>query len=267
MVKKAAVVLVAVCLVLFFGRNVLGGMAVSGMVRAVTGLRLDMNLNVDLFGSSVGVRGLKLYNPAGFSNSVMMDLPDLFVRYNLGALLGGKIHLQEVRLNLREFLVEKNEKGALNLDSLKFVQEKKRQGASPSQPGRKQEFKIDRLHLKVGKVVYKDYSNGGDPSVEEFNVNLNETYEGVSSPEMLASLVVARALTNTAIARLTHFDLGSLTRDLTGNIKKVTSRAVDAVNATITTGLDAGSKVLDSTKEATGKATDTLKRFLPVKKE
>lgn len=266
MIKKAAVVLVAVCLVLFFGRNMLVGMAVSGAVRAVTGLRLEMRLNVDLFGSSVGVRNLKLHNPAGFPDPVMMDLPELFVHYDLGAFLGGKVHLREVRLNLSEFLVEKNGKGSLNLDSLKFVQQKKQQGAA-AQPAPKQEFTIDRFQLKVEKVIYKDYFEGGDPSIQVFNVNLNETYEGVNSAEMLANLVVARALTNTAIARLTNFDLGLLTRDLTGNIKKITSRAADAVNATVTTGLDAGTKVLDLTKESVGKTTDSLRKVLPVKKE
>ncbi len=238
---------------LFVGKDIVAGIAVSGVVRAVTGLRLSMNLSVGIFKPVIRVRNMKLYNPAGFSQPVMMDMPELAVRYDLGAFLKGGVHLQEALVDLKEFTVERNAKGQLNLDALKFVQEKKARGKAP--PPARQNFQVDRLRLKVGRVVFKDFSVS-PPNTVEFPLNLDESYTGIRSPQVLGSLIVARALTKTAIARLTHFDIDSLVGDLSGTVRRATGLATDLAGGAVDTGFDAAKK--------TG---DTLKNLLPFKRE
>jgi len=104
-------------------------------------------------------------------------MPEIYVDYDLPAIFKGKVHLEEMRLNMNEFVVVKNEKGELNLDALKVVQaqkEGKKPEAKAKEGGKIPEIQIDTLKLKVGKVVYKDYSGGGNPTVREFKVNLDE---------------------------------------------------------------------------------------------
>ena len=133
--KKAVFLILFVLLVaLPQAKNVIANMAVSGGVKAITGLTLNIrNLSVGVFRSAIGIKGLTLFNPSGFKDRVMVDMPELYVNYDLGAFRKGKVHLKEARLNLREFTVIKNEKGQLNLDSLKVVQAQKEQKTSQCQ--------------------------------------------------------------------------------------------------------------------------------------
>ena len=111
----------------------------------------------------------------------MLDMSEIYVDYDLPAILGGKIHLRTVRINMSEFVVVKNAKGELNLDALNVVKEQKgAKTAAPAEKGKAPEIQIDVLELKVGKVLYKDYSKGGAPQVQEFNLNLDERYTDIA---------------------------------------------------------------------------------------
>ena len=89
-------------------------------------------------------------------------MPEIYVDYDLPAIVKGKVHLTEVRINLKEFMVVKNEKGELNLDSLNVVQEqqprkKRAKEPEPKEEGKEPDLQIDVLELKIGKVIYKAF--------------------------------------------------------------------------------------------------------------
>ena len=213
-------VIVAVIAVLVIGRNFFVKAAVEAGVKAVTGLSLEMSrLDIGLFKTTLEIKGLKLYNPEGFEDKLMADLPEIYVDYNLKKVFQGKVHLPEVRLNLQQFTVVKNAQGALNLDALAAVQQKKA-GASPapakpaeSKPAAMPDMQIDLLRLDIGNVVYKDYSGGrADADVQTYEVNIHETFKDITDPQSLVKLVVTKALARTSIAALTGFDVKSLTQ-------------------------------------------------------
>ena len=169
-IKIIALVLIVVVVGSFF-KDVLIKSAVESGVKIVTGLKLSISsFRVGLINTMVGIKNLKLYNPAGFKDRVMLDMPEIYVDYNLGAIMKGKIHLEDLKINMNEFVVVKNEKGELNLDSLKVVQSSKKKEA-PKTSGKAAkipEIQIDSMELKIGRVIYKDYSKGGDkPVVQE----------------------------------------------------------------------------------------------------
>ena len=205
-------ILVALVVGVVLAKNVIAKTAIMGGVKAMTGLDLQIRgMQVGLLKRAVGVQGLILKNPSGFSDPVMMDLPDIYVAYDLGAFLTHKIHLQEVRLHMKEFNVIRDQQGRLNLDALKVVQESKGKTLPPRQaPQPAPEMLVDTLHLQIGKVVYKDYSRGGKPVVQEFPINLDEQYTHITSPQSFAALIVSRALMRTSLARLTNINLASL---------------------------------------------------------
>ena len=80
-------------------------------------------MDIGIFKTLIGINELQLYNPSGFVDELMFDVPEIYVDYDLGAFMKGRTHLEEVRLHLKEFIVVKNEAGELNLDSLKVVKE------------------------------------------------------------------------------------------------------------------------------------------------
>jgi uncharacterized protein involved in outer membrane biogenesis len=227
----------------------------------MTGLNLTIrSMSVGVLKSAVGINGLRLHNPSGFPDPVMVDLPEMYVDYDLGAFVGGKVHLEEVRLNLKEFIVVKDAQGRVNLDALKVVQESKGAPAEKPQPAaHAPQMQIDVLQLKVGKVIFKDYSKGGEPSVQEFPLNLDERYEHITNPQMLAGLIVSRALMNTTVAKLTGVDLTAVQAQVGEQMKQAT----ELVAGTAKDAADVGKAAFGTAKDSVQKTADTLKKALP----
>ena len=279
-----------ILIVLFIGKNMIIKTSVTTGVKAVTGLKLSIrSMNVGVFKSLLGINELQLYNPAGFEDKLMVDLPEIYVDYNLGAIMGGKVHLEEVRLNLKEFIVVKNEAGELNLDSLRVVKEA--EGEEATKEDEKQEktempdIQIDLLKMKIDKVIYKDYSKGTPPKEKVFNVKIDEQYENITNPQSFIRLIIFKALKNTTIASLTNFDLGKLQSGISGTVKKTTEMAQEATDRALEAGKnanekarktarktvekatnagnDASEKIQESARESVEKAAGSIKKLLP----
>jgi len=267
-----AIVLVVI-IALFFGKNMIIKTSVTTGVKAMTGLKLSIrSMNVGVFKSLIGINELQLYNPSGFKDKLMMDLPEIYVDYNLGAIMGGKAHLEEVRLNLKEFIVVKNEAGELNLDSLRVVKETEGEEAEKDDSKKEKtempDIQIDLLELKIDRVIYKDYSKGGSPKVREFNVNIDERYENITDPQSFVRLIIVKALKNTTIASLANFNIGKLQKGLTDTVRKTAEKALQAPGNAVEAGKDLiEEKAAETAKETVGKAADTLKKFLPFGKK
>lgn len=239
-ILKISVIIIALIAGLFVARNMAIQTAVQTGVRFMTGLKLNMHsFHLSILGSSIGMRDLALFNPRGFRDPVMVEMPEVYVDYELAPLFQGNVHLKEVRIYLKEFVVVKNEKGQLNLDSLKAVQTQKKEQAAPktkARPaaggvkGKVPKMRIDVLKLRIEKVIYKDYSRAKNkPFVQEFNMNLNESYANITNPYGIVSLIVVKVLMNTSIARLTGFDLGSLEGSVSDVLASSRKIAADAV--------------------------------------
>lgn len=251
--KKIRLVVLIIVIALFgiiLARNFVVKTAVSVVVKAITGLDLNIGkISIGIFKTAVEIKDLKLYNPRTFPDKVMIDMPKIYVHYDLGALIVGKIHLKKAEIDLNELYVVKNKAGQLNLDSLKVVQEnKKEQGDNKTAKAKIPDVRVDDLYLKIGKVIYKDYSRSEEPKITTYVVNINQRYKDINNAYALGSLIVVQALTNTSISRLTGFDVSPLTRgigNITGSAVKVTGQVVGGV---WDTGKKAGSSVVDAAK-------------------
>jgi len=253
---KIGVVILVLVVGLFLAKDMIVKTAVTTGVKLVTGLKLDIaSLKIGLFNTLIDIKQLKLYNPQGFPDKLMLDMPEIYVDYDPFALLKKTIHLQEVKINLKEFVIVKNSKGEVNLDSLKAVQESKKK-VEPAQKAEMLPFKIDVLELKVGKVIYKDYSKGGEPKVTESDLNLNERFENITDPYAVTTIIVFKCLMNTTVGKLVNFDLGPLEKRLGGTLSGAANVTKDAAKTTV----EAGKKVIGGT-------TSTLKNLLPFDKK
>ena len=259
---KILVVVVVALVALSFLKDIAIKTAVERGTEMVTGLKLKIGgFSAGILNTSVDIKDLKLFNPQGYADKVMLDMPKIYVSYDLPRILGGTVYLKNVMIDMKEFTVVKNEKGELNLDALKVVKEEKAGAkAAPEKQGKAPKMHIDKLQLRIGKVVYKDYSKGGAPQIQEFNVNLDESYSNIDDPTALVSLIVVKALTNTSIARLTNFDVSGLSSNFKGTMETATKTATDA----------AGKVAQQATQEATKQAgevaktaAETVKKMLP----
>jgi hypothetical protein len=221
-------ILLGLLLLLYIFKDAIIKSAIEGMVGNTVGLRLKIKgLKADIFKASIDIKGLQLFNPRGFPDRLMADIPQIYIDYNPDGLFKNKVHIRKARIELNEFLVVKNKDGILNLRSLKTIpadQKKKKPTVRASS------LQIDVLELKIGRAVYKDYTKGEPPIIKEFNINLDEKYTNITDIRVLVNLIVAKALARTTIAELANFNLEIL-RDSISRVSQATgdiaSRAVD----------------------------------------
>jgi len=252
--KKLGIVvgiIVVIFVFLLVFKNVIIKMAIEQATKKVTGLELTIGkMNVSFLAAKVDVTEMRLLNPAGFPDKVMIDVPKFLVDVELASLFKPRKHVETLELNLHELMVERNKERKLNIDALTALGQKKQEGKKPveEKEGKQQkqvpQVTIDKLILKIGTVTYKDYSLAGTPLTKTFNIEINEVYRDVTDLNALVKLIIVRALENTGIAQLADFDLGSLKGDV-GDILKT---GVSGVT-------EAGQKELPTT---TGEATKKL---------
>ena len=265
--KREVITIPAIVLVLlialFFAKNVIIKTSVTAGVRTMTGLKLSIRgMDFGIFKTLIGINELQLYNPSGFVDELMFDVPEIYVDYDLGAFMKGRTHLEEVRLHLKEFIVVKNEAGELNLDSLKVVKEEEKEviDEGKKEKTKTRELQIDVLELRIDKVVYKDYSKGTPPKVKEYNVNIDDRFENITDPKTFGRLIIVKALKNTTIASLTNFDLGKLQRGISGTVRKTAEKALETPGRAIEIGKDAGEKARETAEEKVKKAIEAEKK-------
>ena len=208
--KKTGIIL-AVIVIIFIGLGVSKDFLLKSAVTAGVSQVMGAPVHIDsfalgVFKPAVRIKGLKLYNPRGFPDLALIDIPEISVDYDLPALLKGRLHLPLLVVNLKEMVVIKNQEGKLNVDSLTVAQKQeqppketkvKKSGRPSSKP---LSMQIDLLTLSIGKVVYKDYSKGGQPAVNAYDIGIKDkAFKNITSAEQLASLVMVEAMGPAAI--------------------------------------------------------------------
>lgn len=240
---KKFVIVVFIVLILFaaffiIARNTTIKFCVERSVESLTGLPLAIkSLNVGILESSLQIKDLVLFNPEGYPDRIMADIPEVYVDYDFFPLLKRKLHIKEARLYLQEFVIVKNKGGGSNLDSLKAIKEKKtlneKEGQSQQkQPMKKMDFQIDLLKLKIDKVVFKDYSAGSRPNITEMAIHIDETFENITDSKQLVSLIVFKSMMHTGIDSIVNVDLLDLQNITEGTMKSTVGFARGAVRLT-----------------------------------
>lgn len=207
MKKWQIILLVIVVGVIGIGsaKNILIKNAITVAVPQVLGtpVRID-NLQVGIFRPVVHMQGIKIYNPPGFPSEPFVDIQEVKVQYDLGAVLRKDLHLPLVILKMKEVVMVKNKEGKLNLDSLKIAEQKeapakKEKPADGKKPAQELAMRIDRLELDLGKVVVKDLKDD-PPSVLAYDVGVhNKVYKDIKSAQQLSALVLLEAMGPTGI--------------------------------------------------------------------
>jgi len=239
--KVFAILFILVILVFAIGilKDTFLTIYVERTVSASTGLRLKIvGLRTALIKGRVDISELRLFNPFHFKDRVMLDLGHIYASYDFGALLKRHIHLNKLDIDLKEFMVVKDKVGKLNLSSLKVV--KYNEKPDDKREGLKSgifTLQIDSLHLKIGKVVYKDYTHGKKPRVKTYEINMNERFTDIDDIHNLISVVMIKALSKTDIGLLAGFNLELLQAGVVGKsivaAEKVTSSAYKGVKKLI----------------------------------
>ena len=209
---KIVVIILAVFLVLHIVKNttvkVLAQSAMTGVMHVPVNIG---SLNLSLLASKIDIKNMRIQNPSGYKERVMVDLRQIKVDFNPWRLPKGEVHFEEVRIDLKEIVVVKNKDGKLNVDALKSSKKEATKGSpkKPSSSKKAPKMRIDEFYLTVGKVVYKDYSQGGAPKEEVFEIGIKDRkYTNIQDPSMMVSLVMFEALTRHSLSKIAALDMG-----------------------------------------------------------
>lgn len=248
--KKLFMVIIILAALLFgfvFTRNIIVKTVLIKGIKAIAGVDIEVGkVNIGLTNTLIGINNLKIFNPAGSVDKIMADFPEIYVDYDLGAFFKKQVHLENLKLDLKELVIVQDAKRQVNVNSLKALLPKQSSKPAP-------EIKIDELSLRIGKVIYKDYSSR-EPSVREFNLNIDEHYKNITDPKSLVSTILARALMNIGIPNINIADLKKSAAQNVESAKSLVAGQLEGIKST-------GQDTTGAAKEAVKETADSLKQM------
>lgn len=229
----AFIIIIAFVFAFFLAKDLIVKTIFEKTVTALSGLQITVNsIDVGIFNPSIRVKGMVILNPSSSfpDDKVMAEINELYVDYDISSYFRKELHIRDMVFDVGLVNVVRNKNRENNLNSLKVVKAletaHKNEKVKNGLPG----IKIDRLHLKGGMVKYKDYTKAPYPAVTEFEVRVDESYENITNPYQLVSLLVSRSLVKTSPSNMIGFDLTpiqnqvneavSAIRDTTEQVKK-----------------------------------------------
>jgi len=272
--KKFLIIVLVIVLALFLGRNLLikGGISLGSKIG--TGLYANSDkVNLDLFKTSFDLEGFKLYNPSGFLDPLMVSVPKVFIDAKLGELSKKKLHVESIIFNLDEFYVIKNESGQLNIDTFKkgkkAAEAPAKKEEKPAKKGEPMAMQIDYFHLTIGKIIYKDYSQGtGTPTVQEFTIGIDNEYENVTNIKLLIAQIMPMIIAKTSLASLLNIDVSQFTgmaNELAGtaigSASEAAGKASQMVGGIAGSAGDTAGATVDEVKDKMKSLTDLGEKF------
>jgi uncharacterized protein involved in outer membrane biogenesis len=206
---KKILIIIGLIIVVLVGfsvvRDQLIKAGISFVGSSVLGARVEVGgFSLGVMTQSAKIRDFRIYNPKGFPQGILLDMPKISVDLDLLSMLKGKLHVRNAVVDLKEVDIVTNQDGILNVDALKVTQQEKGQDKTEktkeAKPAKVMPLQIDTLTLSIGSVLVKDYSKGAEPSIEAYEVGIKDkTYKNITSVQQFMILVLTEAMKPTAI--------------------------------------------------------------------
>lgn len=234
-------------------------------VTSLTGFETHVGrIRLQLPEAVIHLEDLQIYNPKSFSEKIFVNIPEIYVAPDLGAILRREsIHFYKIRFAVKEVNVVKDKKGVSNIGMLSSIG---KSGAgkqsAPKEKAPAIPFKVDRLELTLRKVSFKDHSAGrlvGKIPTKNAAVDLHiekQVYENITDPKAIVNILILKILYGTTFGNLLDIDPTKLTQDLT----KTVGASADKLLATTDELLKGTEGVVKGTVgTATGILNDTTR--------
>lgn len=188
LVLAGIVAVLALCWMLFLPA------IVTRVASSKTGFDVSVQrMHINPFTAYANIDGFIIRNPADFPTRDFVELQHINVDVALFSLLSGdRLVVENAAIDVPRITYVKDARGRTNFSVLQEnLSSKERPAEKQPAPKAQKEFLIKHLNLKVGRVVLADYS-GRTPSTREIGLNIDQTYENVTSVTQLAAPLTAK---------------------------------------------------------------------------
>ena len=206
---KIFVIVVASFFVLNGLKNAFTGFVVSTAVSRAAHVPASVgSVSLQFTRARLTLKNVKLFNPRGYPEKLLLDLPEVDVQFDPASIFTGRPHFKKIKVNMKELIVIKNRDGQVNVNALKPAKTQVVESKKDRTPQKTAGIRIDELTLSIGQVVYKDYSVGRTPSTQVFDLHVQErTFRNVESLSGVVSILMFETLTRTTLNRLVNLDM------------------------------------------------------------
>lgn len=186
---------IAGLVVIYISRDAILGRLVARSIQEQTGMVAEIgSIHVGIREPVMNIKDFKLRNPAGFGDTPLLVIPEVYVEYDPVALKQNKIHLTQVRFNLGELAIVKNELGKTNLLELGLTLPSPNQKADKNaalaeiKKRTNMEFVgVDELTVSIGSAKFIDLKNPENNREQKFGIE-NQKIKNVKTAADLAGL-------------------------------------------------------------------------------
>lgn len=204
------ILVVAVFLVIFTRNAIVKSILEKGVNEAVGQKIIVGNVDVGIFETKIKFDRFEVYNPSGYTDKFLADIHELYINYALMDIIKGFIHLPELKIDIKEMNVEKDNKGVLNLEHFKG---KEAEAKPEEKKGEKKKFLINKMDLEIDTIRYRDNTKT-PPDVKELQINFKKTFTNVDSVE-----VIVNEIKNAAVQQLVEKGIKVVLKTIMDNEK------------------------------------------------
>lgn len=220
--KRIGLILLAVLVFFLVFRDFFIKLGIESIGSSVVGAPLKVgSFSLSLLSSQVHMKDFRIYNPAGFSNNLLIDIAHIDVHFDLSAIISGKLYFSLIDLDIRKLAIERNQQSVFNVASLKI---------KPQPSSEPLIMKIDVLKLNVDQVTLRDATKGDQVKEISHGVGLHKkTFKNITSPQQLVALVLFES---SGLGPLKDMGM-AMTKEVLSDVKDVAGQVTGTATKTV----------------------------------
>jgi len=201
-------------LILNYGFETYCRLALEKLISTMVGLRTSIDeFDIGVANSDIEINDLFIFNPKGFKDRRMIDIPRIYIDFDFHALFKKEINFKKLELDVKEFTVVRLGKGDTNLHHVGVIKEGVLNPLiieSIVEIGH--DFNFEVLDLKIGTVVFIDYYKNPKGKRSEYRLDLHKRLKNVDSIQSLHRIILVETLARTPINKVLDLNLNSMSK-------------------------------------------------------
>ncbi|OQX82843.1 MAG: hypothetical protein B6D53_03660 [Candidatus Omnitrophica bacterium 4484_49] len=172
--KKLILVVIILGVIFYFLQDQIMKFALPYIIAKNSNVKVRIaKVDSELQKGYIRLAGIVVLNPQGFKQEKLAEINSVVIDLNLKRLLLNKIHFSKLFVDIATIYIVKGENGMVNISRIK------KPGTESKKEKRRRQISIDKMHIRVGEVIYVDYSQK-PARAKRIRLNLDKEFTDVT---------------------------------------------------------------------------------------